>query len=62
MPVVQKTLVACHETLTDRGRHLVRYSGTEEKLRILVESESQEEADEWASNIAMAFKKEIGTT
>jgi len=62
MPVVQKTLVACHETLADRGRHLVRYSGTEDKLRILVESESQDEADEWASNIAMAFKKEIGTT
>jgi len=61
MPDVLDTLSTCRHTLDKNGRHLVRYSGTEDKLRILVEATEQKIADEWAHNIGEAFKKEIGT-
>ncbi|MEY5006267.1 MAG: phosphoglucosamine mutase [Verrucomicrobiota bacterium] len=37
------------------GRHLIRYSGTENKLRILVEHQDQREVDRWS----LAFKAAV---
>ena len=37
------------------GRHLIRYSGTENKLRILVEHQDQSEVDRWS----LAFKAAV---
>jgi phosphoglucosamine mutase len=37
------------------GRHLIRYSGTENKLRILVEHQDQGEVDRWS----LAFKSAV---
>jgi phosphoglucosamine mutase len=37
------------------GRHLIRYSGTENKLRILVEHQDQGEVDRWS----LAFKAAV---
>jgi phosphoglucosamine mutase len=39
------------------GRHLIRYSGTENKLRILVEHQDQAEVDRWS----FAFKAAVET-
>ncbi len=46
--------------LGDRGRTLVRYSGTENLCRILVEGEDEAKVRELASKIASAVREELG--
>ena len=42
------------------GRVLVRYSGTEPKVRVLVEGPEQKSIDAYAAQIAGELKKAIG--
>ena len=44
----------------DHGRHLVRYSGTENKIRVLVEHRESEECRRWIALFTAAIKEEIG--
>ena len=44
----------------DNGRVLVRYSGTEPKVRVLVEGPDQKTIDNYAQQIATELKKSIG--
>ena len=44
----------------DQGRHLIRYSGTENKIRVLVEHRDAEQVDRWVSRFTEAIKEEIG--
>jgi len=46
--------------LADEGRVLVRYSGTENVCRVMVEAPSNELAQKHCQNIADAVKSEIG--
>jgi len=46
--------------LAGRGRLLVRYSGTEPLLRVMIEGERQDEIDAWAARIVAAVRDEIG--
>jgi phosphoglucosamine mutase len=48
------------EELGDRGRVLVRPSGTEPVIRVLAEAESQEEAEKICASIAALVLKELG--
>jgi phosphoglucosamine mutase len=48
------------EELGDRGRVLVRPSGTEPVIRVLAEGESQEEAENICASIAALVLKELG--
>lgn len=41
------------------GRHLIRYSGTEKKLRVMVEHQSDEVARAWVERFCNAAKEEI---
>jgi phosphoglucosamine mutase len=43
------------------GRHLIRYSGTENKLRILVEHQDQGEVDRWSRAFRTAVETDFAS-
>ena len=47
--------------LGDEGQVLIRYSGTEPKIRILIEGKDQEFVDSQATKIADAIRQQIGS-
>lgn len=57
---VQFAATECRRDLGDAGRLILRYSGTEKKLRILVEAKEEAKVERWTAQIAQAAKKEIG--
>jgi phosphoglucosamine mutase len=48
------------EELKGRGRVLVRYSGTENKVRIMVEAETEDQCKKHASELASVIERELG--
>jgi len=60
MPSVQKVINKVEENLKDKGRVIVRYSGTENKCRVMVEGINAEEIKRNADMIVKEIKKEIG--
>lgn len=56
----QKCIKQIEKNLDKKGRVLVRYSGTENICRIMVEAEKQKQAMQMASQIVEAVKEEIG--
>ncbi|MCJ8332162.1 MAG: phosphoglucosamine mutase, partial [Lentisphaeria bacterium] len=56
---IQTVLKECEAALGDKGRHLVRYSGTEKMIRILIEAESQSDVDLWIEKISAIAKAEL---
>lgn len=48
------------QALNGRGRLLVRYSGTEPLLRIMIEGENQATVQAWAEEVADAVRKTLG--
>jgi phosphoglucosamine mutase len=57
---VQHAIKEIEGRIADNGRVFVRYSGTEELCRIMVEGESEKLISEYANRIAEAIKKVIG--
>jgi phosphoglucosamine mutase len=57
---VQKAISAVEKDLGDSGRVLVRYSGTEDICRVMVEGPKQQQVNQMASAIASVIKQEIG--
>jgi phosphoglucosamine mutase len=47
------------KTLGEEGRVLVRWSGTEPKLRIMLEGPREDRIREWAKDLATAAKQDI---
>lgn len=60
LPSVQGEVKEVEELLSQRGRLLLRYSGTEPLARVMIEGENQGQIDEYARRIAQAIDREIG--
>ena len=56
-PIIEGT----KDALGDEGQVLIRYSGTEPKIRILIEGKDQEFVDSQATKIADAIRQQIGS-
>jgi len=54
VPAVQRVIDACNEELGETGRVLIRYSGTEPLLRIMLEGENDQQIQRLADEIADA--------
>ena len=61
IPAAAAAIADVEAKLRGRGRLLVRYSGTEPLLRVMIEGERQDEIDAWAARIVAAVRAEIGT-
>ena len=60
LPGVMRAIKDVERKLGDKGRVLVRYSGTEPKVRVLVEGPDQKSIDGYANQIAGELKRAIG--
>jgi phosphoglucosamine mutase len=59
LPKLSKLMAEASIVFADQGRHLIRYSGTEKKLRVMVEHRSDIVAREWVDRFADAIHEEI---
>ncbi len=50
---------ACQAALGESGRTIVRYSGTENKIRILVEAEKGDDVQVWVERLTAAANREL---
>jgi phosphoglucosamine mutase len=60
VPAVHAAIAAAEQALAPRGRVLVRYSGTEPKLRILLEGRDASILEDHADKIARAAEEALG--
>lgn len=59
LPSVVKTIGRAEAALGDEGRVLVRYSGTENLCRVMLEGKSQPEIERWAGVISKAIEDSL---
>ena len=60
LPSVKKVVTDVQERLSENGRLLLRYSGTEPLARVMIEGANQAEIDDYAEKIAGQIRSEIG--
>jgi phosphoglucosamine mutase len=61
IPALAKEIAACKNELGERGRLVLRYSGTENIARVMVEGASQERIQEMATSLAGLIDQHLGT-
>jgi phosphoglucosamine mutase len=59
-PEIDERIKEIEQTLGSSGRILIRYSGTEPLLRIMVEGEEEDQLHRFAQDIVELVKKRIG--
>ncbi len=59
---IQKEIDAASKSLGERGRVVIRYSGTEPLVRIMLEGEKEAEIKAYAESIAARFQEKMGAT
>jgi phosphoglucosamine mutase len=62
VPEVAALVTDVERRLGDRGRLLVRYSGTEPLLRIMLEGQDPDAIRRWAEEIAAAVRARLAAT
>ncbi len=60
VPEIAAAMARVEARLAGQGRLLVRYSGTEPLLRVMLEGRDQQEIQAWASEIAGKVKEHLG--
>jgi phosphoglucosamine mutase len=60
VPAIAEAMQHVEERLAGQGRLLVRYSGTEPLVRVMLEGKDQAEIQTWASEIASVVKQHLG--
>jgi phosphoglucosamine mutase len=60
IPAISESIAKAEAELMDRGRILVRPSGTEPLIRVMVESDSSESASLIANGVAEVINRELG--
>jgi phosphoglucosamine mutase len=60
VPEIRQAMTHVEERLAGEGRLLVRYSGTEPLLRVMIEGKDQAEIHAWASEIAGVVREHLG--
>jgi phosphoglucosamine mutase len=60
LPSVQSAVGEVEKELENKGRLLLRYSGTERLARVMIEGDNQHQIESYAEKIASAIKQEIG--
>ena len=60
VPAIAAPCARSRRRLDGQGRLLVRYSGTEPLLRIMLEGRDQREIQAWADEIAAAVRTHLG--
>ena len=57
---MEEAIAAAERKLGERGRVLVRYSGTEPKVRVMVEGRTQRQVASVAAGIARSVSRSLG--
>jgi len=60
LPSVTKRITEIEHELAGTGRILVRYSGTEPKVRVMIEGESKDLIHRLAEDLAGLIRSELG--
>jgi phosphoglucosamine mutase len=60
VPAIAAAIARVEGCVAGQGRLLVRYSGTEPLLRVMLEGRHQEEIRGWAQEIVDVVKKYLG--
>jgi phosphoglucosamine mutase len=59
LPKLKKLMAQATRAFGTSGRHLIRYSGTENKIRVLVEHKEIAQVRSWMSKFAAVIREEI---
>jgi phosphoglucosamine mutase len=60
LPELARRIRQVEDELGDRGRVLIRYSGTERKARIMVEGEDEAQVRAFAEDLAATLRRALG--
>jgi phosphoglucosamine mutase len=60
LPRTSAVLRECEANLGEEGRVLVRYSGTEPKVRVLVEARDEAVVEQWTTALVESLRSEVG--
>jgi len=60
IPAITAVISTVESRVADQGRVLIRYSGTEPLLRVMIEGRHDGEIRAWAQEIVEVVKREIG--